>query len=499
MAENLEMVVHRLAERRISYILGALVLGVAVLIMPAGPGQATAPGANGKIAFDSDRSGEFEVWVMDADGGNPVNVSKRPTRDDWGPAWSPDGFQIAWVGGETTQGVDNWEIFRMSGDGTQQINLTNHVADDTEPSWSPDGTKILFDSDRSGNDDIWVMDADGSNPVNLTNNSAFDSQAVWSPDGTKISFGSVRSGVPDVWVMDANGNNPVNLTASASEDFSPDWSPDGLMIAFDSDRSGNFDVWTMKPDGSDQTQLTTELSNEFFPSWSPDGTKILFESDRSGSNDIWVMETNPGGQTNLTSSLAFDELAAWQPTHTFTDVPPGNVFHGNIESLAAAGITKGCNPPANDLYCPGSSVTRGQMAAFLVRALGLTDDGGGNLFTDDDDSIFEGDIDRLGTAGITKGCNPPTNDRFCPDSKVTREQMAAFLVRAIGYVDDGGGDLFIDDDDSIFEGDIDKLGTAGVTKGCNPPTNDKYCPGSVVTRGQMAAFLARALGLPSVP
>ena len=72
--------------------------------------------------------------------------------------------------------------------------------------------------------------------------------------------------------------------------------------------------------------------------------------------------------------------------------------------------------------------------------------------------------------------------------------MAAFLVRAIGYVDDGGGNLFIDDDDSIFENDIDKLATAEVTRGCNPPVNDMYCPDSVVTRAQMAAFLHRALG-----
>ena len=180
------------------------------------------------------------------------------------------------------------------------------------------------------------------------------------------------------------------------------------------------------------------------------------------------------------------------PGGTFTD-DDGNIHEGNIEAIAAAGITKGCNPPANDRFCPNSSVTRGQMAAFLVRALDLTDTLD-DPFSDDDDSIFEADIEKLAAAGITKGCNPPTNDRFCPDSKVTREQIAAFLVRAIGYVDDGGGNLFIDDDDSIFENDIDKLGTAGVTKGCNPPTNDMYCPGSVVTRGQMAAFLHRALG-----
>ena len=103
----------------------------------------------------------------------------------------------------------------------------------------------------------------------------------------------------------------------------------------------------------------------------------------------------------------------------------------------------------------------------------------------------------MAAAGITKGCNPTEgNTKFCPDAKVTREVMAAFLVRAFGYSDDGGGDLFTDDDDSIFEGDIDRLGTAGVTKGCNPSEgNTRYCPKSLVLRDQMASFLARALNL----
>jgi hypothetical protein len=134
------------------------------------------------------------------------------------------------------------------------------------------------------------------------------------------------------------------------------------------------------------------------------------------------------------------------------------------------------------------------MAAFLVRALNLTDRLD-DPFYDDDDSIFEADIERLAAAGITRGCNPPTNDRYCPDSRVTRGQMAAFLVRALGYTDSGAGDLFVDDDGSVFEADIDRLGTAGVTKGCNPPTNDRYCPDSPVLRDQMASFLTRALKL----
>ena len=173
----------------------------------------------------------------------------------------------------------------------------------------------------------------------------------------------------------------------------------------------------------------------------------------------------------------------------------GSVFEEDIEWLAFNGVTRGCNPPINTEFCPDAYVTRGQMAAFLVRALGLTE----RLvdpFIDDDDSIFQADIERLAAAGITKGCNPSAgNTRFCPDARVTRSQMAAFLVRAMGYTDDGGGDLFIDDDDSVFEADIDKLGTAGVTKGCNPSEgNTRFCPDGYVTRGQMAAFLHRALG-----
>jgi hypothetical protein len=133
------------------------------------------------------------------------------------------------------------------------------------------------------------------------------------------------------------------------------------------------------------------------------------------------------------------------------------------------------------------------MAAFLVRALGYTDDGDGDRFTDDDGSIFEQDIDRLATAGVTRGCNPPANTRFCPNSYVTRGQMAAFLVRAMGYADYRYADRFNDDNTSVFEHDIDRIAAVGVTKGCNPPTNTKYCPFDYVTRGQMAAFLHRAL------
>ncbi|MDJ0791827.1 MAG: N-acetylmuramoyl-L-alanine amidase [Acidimicrobiia bacterium] len=194
--------------------------------------------------------------------------------------------------------------------------------------------------------------------------------------------------------------------------------------------------------------------------------------------------------------------ALWVPAAGWaSDVPPGGTFRDDdgttheatIEAIAAAGITFGCNPPANDRFCPGESVRRDQMATFLDRALDLPDTDF-DFFDDDDGSIFETSINRVAAAGITLGCNPPANDRFCPDAAVRREVMAAFLVRAFAYASASDTD-FTDTSGSPFAEDIAKLAAAGVTKGCNPPSNDRFCPRDVVTRGQMATFLARALDL----
>lgn len=194
--------------------------------------------------------------------------------------------------------------------------------------------------------------------------------------------------------------------------------------------------------------------------------------------------TDPGGEPHLLITAHTAPL----PDPTFDDIV-GSPFQGDIEAIAAAGITVGCDSAGN--YCPDDPVTRGQMAAFLVRGFGYTDDGGGDVFADDDTSTFEADIDRLATAGVTLGCDEAGN--FCPADLVTRGQMAAFLVRAIGLTAGAGDDLFIDDDQSVFEADIDRLARAGITRGCDDARH--FCPTDNVTRSQMAAFLARALGL----
>ena len=175
-------------------------------------------------------------------------------------------------------------------------------------------------------------------------------------------------------------------------------------------------------------------------------------------------------------------------TGRFFDIA-GNIFENAIVWLAQEKITVGCNPPANTNYCPNDPVTRGEMAVFISRVLGLpapSDD----YFTDDTGEFYEAAANRLFEAGITVGCGP---NRYCGDRSLPRQEMAAFLARILG-LPETSTDHFVDDNGSVFEGAINKIGEAGITLGCNPPVNDRFCPTDEVTRGQMAAFFKRVWG-----
>jgi len=148
--------------------------------------------------------------------------------------------------------------------------------------------------------------------------------------------------------------------------------------------------------------------------------------------------------------------------------------------------TGATNGCSAEKFCPAQTVPREQMAAFLVRALDLPA-ASGDHFSDDGASPMESEINRLATAGLTGGCAP---SKFCPRSLVTRAQMATFLARALN-APPTTTDFFSDDDGNTHEDSINRLAAAGIVGGC---AEDSYCPMSGVTRGQMAAFLYRALG-----
>lgn len=188
------------------------------------------------------------------------------------------------------------------------------------------------------------------------------------------------------------------------------------------------------------------------------------------------------------AALVLDHDQPAAASSNFTDVD--GIHATNIDRIADAGITFGCNPPDNDRFCPDQPVTRAQMASFLVRALDLPP-ADANPFVDTGESVHERDIASLAAARITFGCNPPDNDRYCPNDPVDRKQMASFLQRAfdVPHTDTvyftGGG---------VHEDTINAIADAGITAGCNR-LGTQYCPDQVVPRRQMASFLARATNL----
>lgn len=220
-----------------------------------------------------------------------------------------------------------------------------------------------------------------------------------------------------------------------------------------------------RADAAETFPTTTDSAGEF-----AEGL-FFFTPDSPAPGWSVTAEPTAGG---CQDSIALTILAPYP----FTDI---DGFENEIAWLYREGITGGCTATR---FCPDNGVTRGQMAAFLNRALGLpgtTTD----FFDDDDGTMFEGDINRLAASGITGGCD---TRRFCPNSLVSREQMASFLTRAFG-LPGSSTDFFSDDNTSIHEGSINALAASGITGGC---ATGRFCPKSNVTREQMAAFLYRA-------
>lgn len=187
-------------------------------------------------------------------------------------------------------------------------------------------------------------------------------------------------------------------------------------------------------------------------------------------------------------------VAAVAPGGTFID-DDGNLHEGAIEAIRSAQITTGCDP-VGDLYCPSNSVTRAEMAAFIVRALGEPNPTPSTSGTFSDVAAgawYEPFVERLVELDITTGF---TDNTYRPDEPVTRAQMAAFVIRALGETESSQPTRFSDVASGVwFEGVVERLAELAITTGCD--TNPlRYCPSDPVSRDQMASFVARAFDLP---
>ncbi len=515
--------------RMIRWLVAGLALVLIVGVFGGGVAGASNPGNNGRLVYsDRQECGRHgsnlasEIFTMNPDGSDvrrlTFDACREPEVDasdfwlsqSYQPSWSPRGDEIAFV---HLSERDTWSIRVMDPDGRSVRTISSSFRLIDSLSWSPDAQQLALvglghDASGAVRYGIWVVAVDGSasrlvlaQPTPWAGSLSGIWDVEWSPSGDAIAFVMDGDVGQSIHVMDPTGSNVRPIACGWETDEyteassrSPEWHPSGQLLFCDSSFTDSVyffgpDLWIHDfRDGLNRGPFLAGLAEEMSdPLASPDGSQLLFIGKQGEEYGLWSYERaeriadRPSGDID------------WQPIQgSFWD-DERSVFISDIEWMAAEGITKGCNPPSNDRFCPDSDVTRGQMAAFLRRAFDLPSSST-DFFTDDDDSVFEADINALAASGITKGCNPPASDRFCPDGRVTREQMAAFMKRAFDYPP-SATDFFVDDDESIFEADINSIAEVGVTRGCNPSEgNTRYCPKDHVTRGQMAAFLHRAMG-----
>jgi len=186
-----------------------------------------------RIAFESYRAGDLDIYIMEADGSNPVNLTEDEPAGDCDPAWSPDGERIAF----TSWRDGDKEIYVMDADGSHLRNLTRHPASDEAPAWSPDGRWIAFASQREGPLRLYLVDADGLSPPRSLSHLEWDGSPSWSPDGRSIVFASRHiNDEQSLHIMDVTTGTSLPLPHEPALDESPAWSrksPSQVVGAWD--------------------------------------------------------------------------------------------------------------------------------------------------------------------------------------------------------------------------------------------------------------------------
>jgi RHS repeat-associated protein len=278
--------------------------------------QSPTVNAGADQTTSTETGNKMQLFTVNADGTNLTRLTFTSAGEE-ASQWSPDGTKILFHSDRN----GNQEIYVMNADGTNQTRLTYNAAEDVSPYWSPDGTKIYFASARTGNRDLYVMDPDGGNVVQLTSNTDVEYYPRRQPlgpgvNGNKIAFLRIPAGNnngAEIWIMNADGTGQQKLTNNTVIDDVPVWSPDGARLAFMSARDGNYESYIMNADGTNVQRISNHPAEDWVNDWSPDGKYISYTSNRTGDYEAYSYRVADGVLTRLTYNPAVDYRLYWAP------------------------------------------------------------------------------------------------------------------------------------------------------------------------------------------
>jgi len=263
---------------------------------------ATYPGKNGRIVFIEAKSGNFQLYTMNSDGSDVIQITSLPSSQNpfWTPAYSPDGEQIVF----SNDATGFMELYIVNADGTGLQQLTSDAGDDIFARWSRDGSSILYSrlfiaTKQGVYHHLATVNADGSNPQFLTNVLFDDIEPAFFPNGEKIVFGSSRENLRSaLWIVNAEGVKAKRVTEPSLSAGTPDVSPDGVKVVFNNHENTEYvpSVWTGDTNGTHLKRLTnpkTLAAGE--ASFSPDGRKIVFVGSPVFPNPPNIYSMNADG------------------------------------------------------------------------------------------------------------------------------------------------------------------------------------------------------------